>query len=427
MEQTLLSKPALIIPHLYLSSLPTARNKKILKEFDITHVLSVYKNFNKRNNEITYFPITDLQDSAKKHYVDKLYSYIPETNSFIHNVITADEPGNVLVHCLAGASRSVTFIAVYLLTLTNASAEIVLKWIKSRRPMASPNDGFRKLLKEYEKSNFRLDERMRLGIDRLMNMNFPFNVDASDCILDFGYVNDEESTFQDVSVESDNAFFVKIERNRLTNAKSYQIERAVDNDNFEVRLVDDPQKYNSGDVEELGVIKPLDLKHSSSDDSAHSEQAKPSSESSRNIFRRTYSDRRPNKAVRLNRSLSLYSKPTSKHLEFLSRDVGEKGERKESKTSGFYRVFIMTVKKFRGTHDSVIKNRNIDSNSNSAASFWSEKQCVIKKLHYIHGEMFLKKMNLKPKSTRRSAQKRTPLLSNFLYTGLSMKSFFKNL
>lgn len=51
--------------------------------------------------------------------------------------------GAVLVHCLAGVSRSASIVVAYLLTVTNLNYSLALTYLTSRRPCANPNFGFR--------------------------------------------------------------------------------------------------------------------------------------------------------------------------------------------------------------------------------------------------------------------------------------------
>uniref|UniRef100_A0A0K0DLM5 TYR_PHOSPHATASE_2 domain-containing protein n=1 Tax=Angiostrongylus cantonensis TaxID=6313 RepID=A0A0K0DLM5_ANGCA len=49
----------------------------------------------------------------------------------------------VLVHCLAGVSRSATVVAAYLITACDLSFSSALKFIAKKRPVVNPNFGFR--------------------------------------------------------------------------------------------------------------------------------------------------------------------------------------------------------------------------------------------------------------------------------------------
>ena len=59
------------------------------------------------------------------------------------------EKGNVLVHCAAGVSRSATFILVYLMRSRQEGFENSLAYLRTKRPICNPNQGFQRQLKEY--------------------------------------------------------------------------------------------------------------------------------------------------------------------------------------------------------------------------------------------------------------------------------------
>jgi protein-tyrosine phosphatase len=56
---------------------------------------------------------------------------------------------NVLVHCQAGVSRSVTIVAAYLMKENRIDYVSSLDLIRSKRPQICPNKGFLKQLKQY--------------------------------------------------------------------------------------------------------------------------------------------------------------------------------------------------------------------------------------------------------------------------------------
>ena len=59
--------------------------------------------------------------------------------------------GNVLVHCAAGISRSSTLTLVYLMRARNENMEKALAFLRTKRPICTPNFGFQKQLREYAK------------------------------------------------------------------------------------------------------------------------------------------------------------------------------------------------------------------------------------------------------------------------------------
>ena len=77
-----------------------------------------------------------------------LLQYFPVCNDFIHAARIRD--GIVLIHCLAGMSRSVTVACAYIMSVTNLPWKEALKVVRTGRAVANPNLGFQNQLQEYE-------------------------------------------------------------------------------------------------------------------------------------------------------------------------------------------------------------------------------------------------------------------------------------
>ncbi|KAK8769414.1 hypothetical protein V5799_014121 [Amblyomma americanum] len=73
------------------------------------------------------------------------------------------EGGNVLIHCLAGVSRSVTIAVAYVMSVTSLNWREALKAVRGARSIANPNFGFQKQLSEYECKKLH-EERKRLRL-----------------------------------------------------------------------------------------------------------------------------------------------------------------------------------------------------------------------------------------------------------------------
>lgn len=56
---------------------------------------------------------------------------------------------NILVHCLGGRSRSATIIIAYLIKFRKMTWEEAQAYVKDKRPIVCPNDGFIKQLQEW--------------------------------------------------------------------------------------------------------------------------------------------------------------------------------------------------------------------------------------------------------------------------------------
>lgn len=86
-----------------------------------------------------------------------LSQYFSVCNDFIHAARLRE--GNVLIHCLAGMSRSVTVAVAYIMTATNLNWKEALKVVRAGRAVANPNVGFQTQLQEFEM--YRLSEERR--------------------------------------------------------------------------------------------------------------------------------------------------------------------------------------------------------------------------------------------------------------------------
>ncbi|CAB3247589.1 unnamed protein product [Arctia plantaginis] len=88
-----------------------------------------------------------------------LTQYFSLCNDFIHAARLRD--GNVLIHCLAGMSRSVTVAVAYIMSVTPLNWREALKVVRAGRAVANPNLGFQRQLQDFETYKL-VEERRRL-------------------------------------------------------------------------------------------------------------------------------------------------------------------------------------------------------------------------------------------------------------------------
>lgn len=86
-------------------------------------------------------------DDVPKAHIDAYFEPVAE---FIH--VHLMHGHRVLVHCMAGHSRSVSLVAYYLMKTQGIGAKQALKLIKMHRPTIRPNSGFKKQLRKAEKA-----------------------------------------------------------------------------------------------------------------------------------------------------------------------------------------------------------------------------------------------------------------------------------
>ncbi|KAK5981258.1 hypothetical protein GCK32_004716 [Trichostrongylus colubriformis] len=133
-----------IIPYLYLGSLRDATDADQLKKNHIKYVVSVH-------DLTASHPMHDQLEVLRIQLSDcsssDISSHFSVTNKFIHAARL--QHAAVLVHCLAGVSRSATVVAAYLITVCDMSFINALTLISQKRPVINPNFGFRMQLCTY--------------------------------------------------------------------------------------------------------------------------------------------------------------------------------------------------------------------------------------------------------------------------------------
>lgn len=80
----------------------------------------------------------DTTDEELAPFLQKAFEFIEEQR----------QTKNVLVHCIAGVSRSATIIAYYLMKKYALNVEESIEIIKKSRQIVRPNIGFYRQLKE---------------------------------------------------------------------------------------------------------------------------------------------------------------------------------------------------------------------------------------------------------------------------------------
>lgn len=132
-----------IITGVYVGNFRDAKDPVQLENNKITHILSIHDNAKALHKDKKCLCIiaSDTPDQPLTHH-------FPECIEFIHNARL--EEGRVLIHCLAGVSRSVTVTAAYIMTVTRLGWRDAINAIRGARSCANPNFGFQKQLQDFE-------------------------------------------------------------------------------------------------------------------------------------------------------------------------------------------------------------------------------------------------------------------------------------
>nr|QQV29463.1 hypothetical protein K-LCC10_0208 [Kaumoebavirus] len=143
-----------IVPSLYLTSFEGANNEKKVKGLGITHAVTLlsrinepYRQYLKENNiKSLYILCEDAPDV-------KLYKAFKEAHTFIDKA--RKNGGKVMVHCMAGVSRSSTIVISYMMWRAHLKKEQCdvkthLEKVRSKRPIVEPNPGFISQLQTFQ-------------------------------------------------------------------------------------------------------------------------------------------------------------------------------------------------------------------------------------------------------------------------------------
>ncbi|KAL0271021.1 UNVERIFIED_CONTAM: hypothetical protein PYX00_008267 [Menopon gallinae] len=143
-----------VLPGLYVGNYRDSKDNVQLERFGITHIIAIHDAARKLHHDKHYLCVM-ASDSPDQN----LSQYFPICNDFIHAARLRG--GNVLIHCLAGMSRSVTVAVAYIMCVTDLSWKEALKVVRVGRSVANPNVGFQKQLQEFETCRLN-EERKRL-------------------------------------------------------------------------------------------------------------------------------------------------------------------------------------------------------------------------------------------------------------------------
>lgn len=138
------SKPAEIIPFLYLGNERDSSDLGLLRKLGVSKVLNVSRNC------VNHFP--EFFEYLNLPVEDRVYADISQhfgkALQFIEHA--RGEGCSVLVHCRAGISRSATVIMAYLIQYYQYSLEEAFDFIKLKHPYISPNFNFMGQLLQFQ-------------------------------------------------------------------------------------------------------------------------------------------------------------------------------------------------------------------------------------------------------------------------------------
>ncbi|XP_077999934.1 uncharacterized protein LOC144452664 [Glandiceps talaboti] len=138
--------PTKILPFLFIGSQQDVLNQEVMHRNGIEYVLNISKTCPQPeflpDGHFCRIPVND-------NYREKILPWFNKTVDFIDKVHSLN--GKVIVHCLAGVSRSATVAIAYVMNHLRMSSDDAYRYVKDKRPTISPNFNFLGQLLEFEK------------------------------------------------------------------------------------------------------------------------------------------------------------------------------------------------------------------------------------------------------------------------------------
>ncbi|XP_045866896.1 dual specificity protein phosphatase 16 [Meles meles] len=138
--------PTRILPNLYLGCQRDVLNKELMQQNGISYVLNASNTCPKPD----FIPESHfLRVPVNDSFCEKILPWLDKSVDFIEKAKASN--GRVLVHCLAGISRSATIAIAYIMKRMDMSLDEAYRFVKEKRPTISPNFNFLGQLLDYEK------------------------------------------------------------------------------------------------------------------------------------------------------------------------------------------------------------------------------------------------------------------------------------
>jgi len=129
-----------ILPNLFLGNWEDSEDFSFLNKNNIKCIITL-ETTPRDEKILDYYKANNIKNHffhAYDHPDEKIERYFEPTRKIINSYLQKDEP--ILVHCMAGISRSATIILAYLIPLLGFEKAYAL--VKSKRNIINPNRGF---------------------------------------------------------------------------------------------------------------------------------------------------------------------------------------------------------------------------------------------------------------------------------------------
>ncbi len=143
---------------LYIGSGIQAKNWKIIRDLNITHIINCSIEHECVFHEVCQYLHVKIEDNLS----EKIYDELAKAFCFIENALDSYRVGivngqfakkpRVLIHCNLGISRSSSILIAYLLKKYKFCLNSTINYVRDKRIQVAPNCNFLRQLKLYEES-----------------------------------------------------------------------------------------------------------------------------------------------------------------------------------------------------------------------------------------------------------------------------------
>ena len=133
-----------IVDNVFLGSVRATQSGPEMDQKGITHILSLGEQKLQSPSNLVDYLFIDIDD----HELAEIYPHLPTAIAFIENALASG--GKVLVHCMAGSSRSGSCVIAYIMVTQKLPYFDALRQVQAKRSLVRPNLAFGQQLIKFE-------------------------------------------------------------------------------------------------------------------------------------------------------------------------------------------------------------------------------------------------------------------------------------
>ncbi len=133
-----------ITPRIYLGSIEAALDAKDLQKRGITHIINAAK------DAVYDSDLPQIRLHLDDIPQENLFRVLEPSRLVMRKILLVNSENKILVHCMAGVSRSASIVVYYLMKDEGLTFDQALARVRKSREFVNPNRGFEKALRAIE-------------------------------------------------------------------------------------------------------------------------------------------------------------------------------------------------------------------------------------------------------------------------------------